>query len=44
MKKIILFFEMGEVDFDKGQTLAVMALREAVIRSKNEGGIWVKIR
>lgn len=43
MKKIVLFFENGEVDFGKDQTLAVMKLREAVIKSKNEGENWVEL-
>ena len=43
MKKILLFFENGEIDFSKEQTLAVMSLREAVIKSKNGNGSWVEI-
>ena len=42
MRKIILFFETGEIDFEKEQTLAVMKLREAVIKSKNENESWVE--
>ena len=33
IEKIILFFEKGEIDFNKEQTLAVMAIREAAIKS-----------
>ena len=43
MKKIILFFENGEIDFEKEQTLAVMKLREAVIKSKNENESWIEL-
>lgn len=43
MKKIVLFFENGEVDFEKEQTLAVMKLREAVIESKNNNGVWIEL-
>lgn len=43
MRKILIFFETGETDFDKEQTLAVMALREAVIKSKNENGSWIEL-
>ncbi len=42
MKKMILFFETGETDFGAEQTLAVMALREAVIKSKNNNGSWIE--
>ena len=43
MKKIVLFFENGQVDFEKEQTLAVMKLREAVIKSKNENESWIEL-
>ena len=43
MRKIVLFFEGGEVDFGAEQTLAVMALREAVIKSKNNNGAWIEL-
>ncbi len=43
IKNILAFFENGQVDFDETQTLAVMALREAVIRSKNENGEWIEL-
>ena len=43
MKKIILFFENGDVDFEKEQTLAVMKLREAVIESNNKNEKWIEL-
>ena len=43
IEKIILFFENGEIDFNKEQTLAVMAIREAVIKSKNNNGAWIEL-
>lgn len=43
IEKILIFFERGETDFDAGQTLAVMALREAAIKSKNNNGAWVEL-
>ena len=43
IKKILLFFENGEIDFCAEQTLAVMALREAVIESKNNHGSWIEL-
>lgn len=43
MKKILLFFERGEIDFSKEQTLAVMALREGAIKSKNNNGKWIEL-
>ncbi len=40
--KIITFFENGEVDFDEKETLAVMALREAVVKSSESDGAFIK--
>ena len=43
MLKILTFFEHGEKDFCGKETLAVMALREAVIKSKENNGCWVDL-
>ena len=39
--KIIEFFEKGECDFDGKETLAVMALREAIIKSNDSNGALI---
>ncbi|MBR2329911.1 MAG: hypothetical protein IKA40_01565 [Clostridia bacterium] len=43
MKKILKFFETGEVPFDSNQTLEVMKIRDAVLKSLNENDVWIKI-
>ena len=43
MAKILNFFETGEIDFTKEQTLEVMKLREKVIEAKGKVGEWIKL-
>ena len=43
MAKILNFFETGEIDFTKEQTLEVMKLREKIIEAKGKLGEWIKL-
>lgn len=44
IEKILVFFETGEIDFSKDQTIAAMALREALIKSKENNGLLVELK
>lgn len=45
IRKILLFFENGEIDFDAEQTMEVMRIREAIVRAKADGNEnWVALR
>lgn len=37
IRKILLFFENGDVDFEAEQTMEVMRIREAIVRAKANG-------
>ena len=41
---ILLFFENGEIDFKKEETITAMALREALIESKENNGKTIRIK
>ena len=43
IKKIIAFFETGEVDFDGTETLEVMKIREAIIKAQDTPNQWVEL-
>lgn len=43
IRKILIFFETGEIDFAKDQTLAAMSLIESLIKSKENNGMLVNI-
>lgn len=43
LKDILRFFETGVVSFDVKQTLAVMKIREAVIKGKEKPGEWLHL-
>lgn len=43
VKELLEFFKTGKSPVDFSQTIAVIAIREAIINSKNTPGIWVEI-
>ena len=43
IRKVLIFFETGEIDFAKDQTLAAMSLIESLIKSKENNGMLVNI-
>lgn len=43
IKKILIFFETGEVDFNVKDTIKIMAVREKVIESMSKLGDWVEV-
>lgn len=43
ISKIIIFFQTGEIDFAKEQTLEVIKIREAVIKSEENLGKWIQM-
>ena len=43
MQDIIRFFESGEASFDRGQTLELMRVRDAIFESKAKGGALINI-
>ena len=44
MKKILTFFETGEVDFCSCQTLEVMKIREAAIKAMDIPNTWIEMK
>jgi len=42
-EKILNFFETGQIDFDKSETLEVMNIRDNAIKAKEETGVWLKL-
>lgn len=43
MRKILIFFETGEVDFCPSQTLEVMKIREAIIKAQDTPDQWIDL-
>ncbi len=43
IKKILIFFETGEVDFNVNDTIKIMAVREKVIESMANLDVWVEL-
>ena len=43
MADVLRFFNTGEVSFDEAQTLELMKIRDSVLQSKSEGGVWVTL-
>ena len=43
MAAVLDFFATGEVSFDKAQTLELMKVYDAVLKSKAEAGVWVQL-
>ena len=43
MADVLRFFNTGEVSFDEAQTLELMKIRDGVLQSKSEGGVWVTL-
>ncbi|MBR2646742.1 MAG: Gfo/Idh/MocA family oxidoreductase [Clostridia bacterium] len=43
MADVLRFFETGEVSFDSAQTLELMKIRDGILKSKAEAGVWVKL-
>lgn len=39
---MLTFFESGRQPFDPAQTLEVMRMRDALLRAKNNSGVWLK--
>ena len=43
MADVLRFFNTGEVSFDGAETLELMKIRDGVLKSKAEGGVWVTL-
>lgn len=43
MADVLRFFKTGEVSFDTAQTLELMKIRDGVLQSKAQGGVWVTL-
>ena len=43
IEKILLFFENGEQPFDPQETMAVMRLREALLKAEQQSGEWIEV-
>lgn len=43
MEDILRFFNTGEMSFDSAQTLELMKIRDGILQSKAEGGVWVAL-
>ena len=43
MADVLRFFKTGEVSFDSAQTLELMKIRDGVLKSKAEAGVWVQL-
>ncbi len=43
MAGVLNFFTTGEVTFAKEQTLELMKVRDAILKSKAEAGVWVQL-
>jgi len=43
MKKIVHFFETGEVDFQQEETMEVMRIRESVLKAADHLGTWIPL-
>ena len=44
IEKILLFFENGEQPFDPQETMAVMRLREALLKAEQQSGEWIAVK
>ena len=44
IKKIITFFESGEIDFDVNEILEVMKIRDASLIAKDNLGKWIEVQ
>lgn len=43
IKDILKFYKTGELPFDPQETLEVMKIREAIIKAKNNDGLWINV-
>ena len=44
IRKILIFFESGEIDFNVNDTVKIMAVREKVIESLSKMGKWIDVQ
>ncbi len=43
MADVVRFFETGEVSFDTDETLELMKIRDGILQSKAQKGVWVEL-
>lgn len=43
IKDILKFYKTGDLPFDPQETLEVMKIREAIIKAKNNDGLWINV-